>query len=492
MSLSARDEQTLATFGYKQELSRTLRSWHNFAMGFAYISPIVGLYTVVVLMIPLAGPAWVWAVPTVVAGQLLVAFVFAELGSKWPLAGAIYQWSRRLGGAKYGWWTGWLYIWANIATISVVAYAGGGFLGELFGLNASSKAIALSLAGAMLVVIVVVNAVGLHILKYLVNIGVTAELLATLVIGILLLAFHRVNSPSVLIHTLGAVHNGGSFLPVFIAALAFGGWIFFGFDTCGAVAEETTDATRSVPRTTILSLLAVGSVGILASFALTLAEPNLKGAVAGLVSDPVAAPVKAAFGTGVVTPFLVLVVLGFLSCGVAVQATTVRAVYSMARDDLMPFSSQLRRVSHVNHIPVIAVIVTGVLSGVIFLYGQVLSVLVAFATGGIYLAYLAPTAGAVWSRIRRKWTAGRGFDMRTAGALVVTLAAIWLGFEFINIAWPRSPSLAWYLNWAVPVVTGFLAVLGIGLFYRKRRLIQSLGTTAAQLSGTVEASSDSP
>jgi len=157
----------------------------------------------------------------------------------------------------------------------------------------------------------------------------------------------------------------------------------------------------------------------------------------------------------------------------------------MARDELMPFSSALRRVSKVNHIPVVAVIVTGVLSGLIFLYGQVLSVLVAFATGGIYLAYLAPTAGAVWSRIRRRWTAGRGFDMRTAGALVVALAAIWLGFEFINIAWPRSPSLAWYLNWAVPVVAGFLVVLGIGLFYRKRRLIQAIGTAAAaQLSGT--------
>jgi len=43
------DERQLEEFGYKQELPRVLRLWTNWAIGFAFISPIVGLYTVVAL-----------------------------------------------------------------------------------------------------------------------------------------------------------------------------------------------------------------------------------------------------------------------------------------------------------------------------------------------------------------------------------------------------------------------------------------------------------
>src|SRR6478752_1133774 len=110
------DERQLEEFGYKQELPRVLRLWTNWAIGFAFISPIVGLYTVVALGASTAGPAWVWSVPVVIAGQLLVALVYAQLAARWPMAG-------------------WIYVWALILTLSTVAYAGGGFLGSLLGVD---------------------------------------------------------------------------------------------------------------------------------------------------------------------------------------------------------------------------------------------------------------------------------------------------------------------------------------------------------------------
>ena len=67
------DERQLEEFGYKQELPRVLRLWTNWAIGFAFISPIVGLYTVVALGATTAGPAWVWSVPIVHRRQMLVA-----------------------------------------------------------------------------------------------------------------------------------------------------------------------------------------------------------------------------------------------------------------------------------------------------------------------------------------------------------------------------------------------------------------------------------
>ena len=57
----ADDYGQLESMGYEQELPRILRFWTNWAVGFAFISPIVGLYTVVALNATTAGPAWVWA-----------------------------------------------------------------------------------------------------------------------------------------------------------------------------------------------------------------------------------------------------------------------------------------------------------------------------------------------------------------------------------------------------------------------------------------------
>lgn len=37
------DEQLLERLGYRQELPRVLKFWTSWALGFAFISPIVGL-----------------------------------------------------------------------------------------------------------------------------------------------------------------------------------------------------------------------------------------------------------------------------------------------------------------------------------------------------------------------------------------------------------------------------------------------------------------
>lgn len=456
-------------FGYKQELHRELGLWNSFSVAFAYVSPIVGLYTVFALEFHLAGPAWVWSIVLVAVGQTVVAICFSELGANWPIAGAVYQWTRRLSGPKYGLWSGWIYVWANIATLAALCYAAGGFLGEVFNLNTTSLSVALPLATAVLAIVVLVNAVSVRILKYCVTVGIVAELAATFLMGSILLAFFRKHSFSVLFHTAGAVSAGHSYFPVFIATLAYGGWVFYGFDAAAAVAEETTQPGRYVPRAMISAVVIVGLVDILAAVALVVAQPNLHGAVTGTVVDPVAAPVTAAFGSGVTKLFLVLVVMGFISCGIATQATGVRVFYSMARDRLLPRSSFWRRVSPVTGTPLASVFLMGVLSGLVFLYGKVLSTLVGFATGGIYLAYLAPIVPLIVWRIKKRWKAPSSFNLGKLATVIAIIAAAWLGFEFVNIAWPRTPSLPWYENWAVFFGTGVLLALAAMWIWAEHR-----------------------
>ena len=103
---TSRDERLLAAHGYRQELERGLSLWSSFTVGFATISPVVGIYSVMSLGAMSMGPSWVWVVPLCLLLQFGVALVYAELSSQFPLAGGCYQWVRRLVGDRLAWFTG--------------------------------------------------------------------------------------------------------------------------------------------------------------------------------------------------------------------------------------------------------------------------------------------------------------------------------------------------------------------------------------------------
>src|SRR4051812_40325014 len=95
--VGSEDSADLERFGYRNELDRRLGGLSTFAASFALISIIVGLFTVYGIGYAFAGPPVAWTVLVVLAGQALVALVFAELAANYPISGSIYQWSNRLG-----------------------------------------------------------------------------------------------------------------------------------------------------------------------------------------------------------------------------------------------------------------------------------------------------------------------------------------------------------------------------------------------------------
>src|SRR5256886_6893823 len=118
-SQDARDASDLAGFGYAQELKRTLGVFSSFAVAFSYISPSTGIFTLFYLALTIGGfMFWTW--PVVAIGQLFIALNFAELASHYPVAGSVFQWSKYLSGRSYAWFTGWIYLFAGIITVSAV------------------------------------------------------------------------------------------------------------------------------------------------------------------------------------------------------------------------------------------------------------------------------------------------------------------------------------------------------------------------------------
>jgi amino acid transporter len=183
-------------------------------------------------------------------------------------------------------------------------------------------------------------------------------------------------------------------------------------------------------------------------------------------------------------------VTSFIACGIAVQGATVRVVYSYSRDGMLPLSRVWAAVSNRSGSPVYAVLLVATLSSLAFLYANVLSVLTGLATGGYYLGFAFPIVGLLYARARGRWTAGATWSFKRTGLLLNLIALAWLAGEFVNIAWPRSPTLPWYQNWAVEVGIAIIALAG-GLYFVATRPDRKFGL-AHNAPGTVSAAQPSP
>src|SRR5258708_26700014 len=96
------EEAILAKAGYRPELRRSLRFFSMFAIAFSIISITTGIFLNYGFGLSYWGPASIWTWPIVGVGNLMIALVVAELGTRIPLAGYAYQWSARLVNPTYG------------------------------------------------------------------------------------------------------------------------------------------------------------------------------------------------------------------------------------------------------------------------------------------------------------------------------------------------------------------------------------------------------
>jgi amino acid transporter len=220
------DTDELAGFGYKQELDRSLGSFSSFAAGFSYISILTGVFELFGFGYGNAGPAVWWSWLVVLGGQMCVALCFAELAGQFPLAGSVYQWSKRISTDFVSWMTGWILIIGSIVTVAAVAVAWQVVLPQISthlqfigsAANAGTYSTpdgaknALILGAILVVFATVVNMLGVKVMAAINNIGVTAELIGCSILVILLI-FHFHRGPGVVGHTIGtgAGHSWGYF-----------------------------------------------------------------------------------------------------------------------------------------------------------------------------------------------------------------------------------------------------------------------------------------
>src|SRR3954449_6148302 len=283
------DDARLQSLGYTPQLSRVLGLFANFSVAFTYLSPMVGIFSLFALGLGTGGPAYLWLTIIPVLGMLLVALVFGELASHYPVAGALYQYSKFTTGAGYGWFVGWFYGMALLITVAAVDTGVVSYVTALthnwFGwnLDPTSHSTILVVTLILLAIQTTLNITGAQVMGRVAQFGVYVEILGTFGIALILLIHGFHHGLGFLFSSQGVEHAAtnplkldfhGSWLGAALVAVLAPVYIFYGFESAGDISEETKDAGRSVPRAMRLALIWGGIASLVLTAGLLLAMPE--------------------------------------------------------------------------------------------------------------------------------------------------------------------------------------------------------------------------
>jgi amino acid transporter len=435
-----RDSADLARFGYSQELKRSLGLFSSFAVAFSYISPSTGIFTLFALGLTTLGGVFIWTWPVVALGQFIVALNFAEVSSHYPVAGSVFQWTKYLASRSYSWFTGWIYLFAGILTVTaVVATLPLALIPALNGLgwrslNVASLHTNLVVALITLVVITVLNIYGVRLVSIINNTGVVFEILGMFVFALVLLAFHNHQGFRVVTNSAGFHVNGSSFLAAMFMSL----FVIYGFDTASTLSEETRDPRRAAPKAVLFSVIGAFIIGGVFLLGTLVAIPHLGVAVKNAWGP--AQIIEANFPTGFATLYLFVVSAAIFVCCLSILAATIRLCFGMSRDNQLPISGVLSKVSPSLRTPVWSCVAVALLSAIPFIKYSGAGIIAIAATGMIYLSYFLGNIVIMRARARGWPKASAPFRLGRWGILVNIVALLYGGAMLVNFAWPRSAS----------------------------------------------------
>jgi amino acid transporter len=478
----------------KHSLQKDVLSVPNgIALAAAAMAPVLA----VVLNAPAAAPEAGLALPL----SFLVAFIaclfignnVVQFSRKLPSAGSFYTFNTYGLGTTAGFFTGWLFAIGYGILAPGLFDAFGSFLHDylLSTFNSNVPWWVCSLFGLIFVL-------GLSLRSIRASVRVDLTLLTLEVIIFLTLAI------------IAVVHSGGgNTVKAFVPSssphgvsgvglgVVFGILSFIGFDAAATLGEETKNPKKNIPIAVGGALIAVGVFYVFVMYALVAGyHLNEASQMTKFLSDPNPFVTLAhRYTSWLLQPVELAAVAGLFSCFLAIHNTTVRVMYSMGRDKVIP--SAMGRVHHKWFSPHVAILTLAVFTVAVGLgtgiwlgpgatgaYGFTGSI----GTVAIVLVYSASS----FALIRYFWKLPERNIMKHV--ILPLLGVVAFLYPLWSVA---KPGQSWPYNLVFWIVVGWI-VVGIGLFlyFRKNapERIAALGTFVAdeELLAEVEGKDDVP
>ncbi len=481
------DEQRLAELGYKQELKRGWSGFSNFAISFSIISVLAGCFTTYGQALKNGGPiaisiAW----PLISVMILFVAFSMSELASSMPTAGGIYYWASKLGGAGWGWFTGWFNLIGLVAVVASVVYVSATFLVFLLGLynvhfifNFAKAAAATDVHytahvefAVFLVILafdLIVNVFSSHLVSLFNGVSVWWHVIGVAVIVVLLVAVpsHHASLSYVFGHRANLSGFSGHMYWFYVLPLGFllTMYTITGYDASAHVSEETHDAEDAAPKGIWRSVFYSAVIGWIVLLAITFAIQKGHSEEIYKAGYPALTIFTTALSSAAAKAVILISTVGQLFCGVACCTSASRMTFAFSRDGAVPGHNLWRRLGK-NKTPTWSVLFVVVFAAIITFpayFPNKLGTPVAFlavtsiSVIGLYIAYTIP----VFLRWRMKdefkpgsWTLGNKYKWINPAAF------LWVALCVIIFCLPFSPEGVFFksgFNWSAvnyaPLVT---------------------------------------
>ena len=485
------DEQRLAELGYKQDLHRSWSGFSNFAISFSIISILAGCFTSFGLGWNNGGPAAIaWGWPIISVLILVIGVCMSELVSAFPTSGGIYWWASKLGGAKAGFYTGWLNLIGLLAIVASVAYGCATFFDLTVGTFSTSWAAHYSLTRVFIefaIILVLASAINIfssHLLAILNNVSVWWHVAgaAAVVLILIFVPSHHASVSAVFTHTVnntglfgGKTHGVGFLLYVLPLSVILTQYTITGYDASAHLSEETKSAANSAAKGIWRSIFYSGIGGwiLLLSFLFAVQDESKVTAGGGGVSVIFSQALSSNWGGTV----LLISAAGQFFCTVACMTSTTRMLYAFSRDGAVPGGRYWSKLNH-NRVPVYGVILTAVIAVILTLPALVkvdingapvpvaFFAVVSIGVVGLYVAFAIPIflrwkAGSSFAT--GNWSLGSKYKWLSIIAvieIVVTSLVALLPTSSLGMPW--NTGFAWkYVNYTILVVPVALIALWI-------------------------------
>lgn len=354
------DDDVLAALGIKPELSRKMGTHGNYAISFAVICILAGGMSLFGYGLGHGGPVVMLGSWVVIGGlTLLVGMSLADVVSAYPTSGGPYFMAEKLGGKRWGWYTGWLNLLGLLGAIAGIDYGAAAFIGALaqlqWGITPTPTSTML-IFGGILLLHGLLNSAGVRLVTLLNSISVWWQLLGVAVIvGTLTVAPTEHQSVSfVFTH----FHNDtGISSPIYVALIGglLAGYTFCGYDASAHVAEETQDAQVSAPKGMVRSIWVSWVAGFVLIAGLLFAMQDYTATQNTATGVPPAQIFLDVLGASGAKVLLLIVIGAMLFCGNAEVAAASRMIYAFSRSRALPGWKSWRRVNSRTKTPTRAV-----------------------------------------------------------------------------------------------------------------------------------------
>jgi len=484
----SQDVKDLHGLGYAQELYRSMGGFSNFAISFSIISILTGA-----VILYDYGLAWAGTAAVLIGWPLVTVFVLAiaasmgEIASAYPTAGGLYYWASKMRNKNWGWWTAWFNLIGQFAIVAGINYAAAGFINativdRIFGGTFNTVVFGvingqLVTMGILMLIQLAMNIGGINLVALLNQVSVWWHIVIVAAVVVLIFVTGKPDQSGLTLGAIQPLDTAGSWdnnlgfvhltygpaisyplILAFFFSLLQANWTYTGYDASAHVAEETVGARVSSAWGIFLSVAVSAVVGFIFLLALTTHLPNLSALFPTSLDDS-GTYSQYYFGGGVAVIEILKYNLGNLGdvlsagiaiamafCGLSSVASAGRMLYAFSRDDGLPGSGWLKRVSHRYRTPANSltaiVVVSWLFTVAAFIVGTGTAIIIITAISTIFLyaaygicIYLGATTSD-WIK-HRVWSLGRW------SRPVAWISVFWVVVLMILFSFPTSGNISW-------------------------------------------------